>query len=166
MLPQRAFSPIIIAEDLYLQTFVRIPLLGGFEIPDSKPPFSIQMRRTSIALSWPPGFSGILICVQIYLFLFHYGMERFYVGILYRFYGQICRHGCVIGIPDNLAAAQVHHGSQISPAFFQHLDVGNICTPFLINGFCLKITFQDIYFIIWDSSAVCMVVIFFYHDRP
>ena len=80
-------------------------------------------------------------------------------GILYRLYCQLRCHGCVI-IPDNLAAAQVHHGGQISPAFFLHMDVGNICTPFLLDVFCLKITFRDISFVIWDSSVVCMVIIF------
>lgn len=30
-----------------------------------------------------------------------------------------------------------------------------------MDGFCLKITFQEIYFIIWDGSVVCMMVIFF-----
>ena len=82
-------------------------------------------------------------------------------GTLYRLNCQLRRHGYAIGIPDNLAAAQVHHGSQISPSLFLHMDVGNISTPFLMDGFCLKITFQEIYFIIWDGSVVCMVVIFF-----
>ena len=86
----------------------------------------------------PPGFSEILICVEIDIFLFHYGMEGFYAGILYRLNCQLHRHGYAIGIPDNLAAAQVHHGSQISPSLFLHMDVGNISTPFLMDGFCLK----------------------------
>lgn len=30
----------------------------------------------------PPGFSEILICVEIDIFLFHYGMEGFYAGII------------------------------------------------------------------------------------
>lgn len=82
-------------------------------------------------------------------------------GILYRFCCQFCCHGCAIGISDNLAAAQIHHGGQISPPLFQHMNVGNISTPFLIDGSCREITFQDICFIIRDGSMVCMVVIFF-----
>jgi len=45
------------------------------------------------------------------------------------------------------------------------MDVGDVCTPFPVNGFCLKITFQDIYFIIWDSAMVCMMVILPHHNR-
>ena len=46
------------------------------------------------------------------------------------------------------------------------MDIGDIRTPFLIDGFCFKITSQDIYLIIRDSPMVCIVVILFYHYRP
>ena len=36
----------------------------------------------------PPGFSEILICVEIDIFLFHYGMEGFYAGIIIGQQGQ------------------------------------------------------------------------------
>ena len=88
------------------------------------------------------------------------------VGILYRLYCKISCHGRAISISDNLAAAQIHYGSQICPSFFRHMDIIDIRTPFLIDGFRFKVSFQDIYFIIWDSSMVGMVIIPFYYYRP
>lgn len=87
-------------------------------------------------------------------------------GIFYCLHCQFCRHGQTISISDNLTAVQVHHTSQIGPAFFQNMNVGNIRTPFLMNRLGLKITSQDIGLIIRDSSVIRMVVILFYHDRP
>ena len=51
-------------------------------------------------------------------------------GILYRFHCQFRRHRCAIGITDDFTAAQIHDRRQISPSFFLHMDVGNICAPF------------------------------------
>lgn len=82
-------------------------------------------------------------------------------GIFYCLHCQFCRHGQTISISDNLTAVQVHHTSQIGPAFFQNMNVGNIRTPFLMNRLGLKITSQDIGLIIRDSSVVRMVVILF-----
>lgn len=82
-------------------------------------------------------------------------------GILYRLYSQLRRHRRAIGIPDDLAAAQIHHGGQVGPSFFLYMDVSNVRTPFLINGFGFKLTFQNIVFIIRNSSMVGMVVILF-----
>ncbi len=62
-------------------------------------------------------------------------------GILYRFHCQFRCHRCAIGIADDFTAAQIHDRRQISPSFFLHMDVGNICAPFLVDGFCSKITF-------------------------
>ena len=87
-------------------------------------------------------------------------------GIFYCLHCQFCRHGQTISISDNLTAVQVHHTSQIGPAFFQNMNVGNIRTSFLMNRLGLKITSQDIGLIIRDNSVVRMVVILFYHDRP
>ena len=64
-------------------------------------------------------------------------------GILYRFHCQFRCHRCAIGIADDFTAAQIHDRRQISPSFFLHMDVGNICAPFLVDGFRSKITFQD-----------------------
>ena len=38
-------------------------------------------------------------------------------GIFYCLHCQFCRHGQTISISDNLTAVQVHHTSQIGPAF-------------------------------------------------
>lgn len=54
-------------------------------------------------------------------------------------YRQFCGHSSAIGIADNLMA-QVHNKSQIDPAFLQNMDIGNICTLFLMDGFRLKVT--------------------------
>ena len=78
-------------------------------------------------------------------------------GIFYCLHCQFCRHGQTISISDNLTAVQVHHTSQIGPAFFQNMNVGNIRTPFLMNRLGLKITSQDIGLIIRDSSVVDMI---------
>ncbi len=86
-------------------------------------------------------------------------------GILYRFHCQFRRHRCAIGITDDFTATQIHDRHQISPSFFLHMDVGNICAPFLVDGFRSKITFQDIHFIIWDTAMIGMVVVFLYYHR-
>ncbi len=85
--------------------------------------------------------------------------------ILYRFHCQFRCHRCAIGIADDFTAAQIHDRRQISPSFFLHMDVGNICAPFLIDGFRSKITFQDIHFIIWDTAMIGMVVVLLYYHR-
>ena len=84
--------------------------------------------------------------------------------ILYRFHCQFRCHRCAIGIADDFTAAQIHDRRQISPSFFLHMDAGNICAPFLIDGFCSKITFQDIHFIIWDTAVIGMAAIFLCND--
>jgi hypothetical protein len=45
------------------------------------------------------------------------------------------------------------------------MDVGNICAPFLVDGFRFKITFQDIHFIIWDTAMIGMMVVLLYYHR-
>ena len=45
------------------------------------------------------------------------------------------------------------------------MDAGNICAPFLIDGFRSKITFQDIHFIIWDTAMIGMVAVLLYYHR-
>lgn len=73
-------------------------------------------------------------------------------GILYSFYRQFRRHGRAIRISDYFSAAQVHDRSQISPSFFLYMDIGNIRTPLLVDGFCFEITLQDIFLIIRNTS--------------
>ncbi len=46
-----------------------------------------------------------------------------------------------------------------SPSLFLHMDAGNICAPFWVDGFRFKITFQDIHFVIWDTAMIGMVVV-------
>ena len=45
------------------------------------------------------------------------------------------------------------------------MDVGNICAPSSVDGFCSKITFQDIHFIIWDTAVIGMVAVLLYYHR-
>ena len=85
--------------------------------------------------------------------------------ILYRFRCQFRCYRCAIGIADDFTAAQIHDRRQISPSFFLHMDVGNICAPFLIDGFCSKITFQDIHLIIWDTAMIGMVVVLLHYQQ-
>ena len=47
---------------------------------------------------------------------------------------------------------------------YRTMDVGNICAPSSVDGFCSKITFQDIHFIIWDTAVIGMVAIFLCND--
>ena len=83
----------------------------------------------------------------------------------FRFHCQFRCHRCAIGIADDFTAAQIHDRLQISPSFFLHMDAGNICAPFLIDGFRSKITFQDIHFIIWDTAMIGMVAVLLYYHR-
>ncbi len=45
------------------------------------------------------------------------------------------------------------------------MDIGNIGTPFLVDGFRLEITFQNILFIIGNGSVIGMMVVFLYYNR-
>ena len=79
----------------------------------------------------------------------------------YSFYRQFCCHGCSIRVSDDLTAAQVHYGSQIGPSLFLYMDIGYIRTPFLVDGFRPEITFQKVFFIIWNGSVIGIMVVFF-----
>lgn len=92
-------------------------------------------------------------------------MEGFHAAILYRFHCRFRCHGCAIGIAGDFTAAQIHDRRQISPSFFLHMDAGNICAPFWIDGFCSKITFQDIHFIIRDTAVTGMAAVLLYYRR-
>lgn len=86
-------------------------------------------------------------------------------GVLYCFDCQVCRHGCAIGIADDLTAAHIHDRRQICPSIFQHMNIGDVCTPFLIDGFRLEITVQEGHLIIGDTAMVGMMAVFLYCDR-
>ena len=45
------------------------------------------------------------------------------------------------------------------------MDIGNIGTPFLVDGFRLEITLQNILFIIGNGSVIGMMVVFLYYNR-
>ena len=45
------------------------------------------------------------------------------------------------------------------------MDTGNISTPFLVDGFRLEITLQNILFIIGNGSLIGMMVVFPYYSR-
>lgn len=46
-----------------------------------------------------------------------------------------------IGITYDFSATQIHNRYQISPSFFLYMDIGNVCIPFSMDSFCIKITF-------------------------
>ena len=46
------------------------------------------------------------------------------------------------------------------------MDIGNISTPFLVDGFRLKITLQNVFLIIGNGSVIGMIIVFFYYDLP
>ena len=45
------------------------------------------------------------------------------------------------------------------------MDIGNISTPFLVDGFRLEITLQNILFGIGNASLIGMMVVFLYYNR-
>ena len=45
------------------------------------------------------------------------------------------------------------------------MDIGNIGTPFLVDGFRLEITLQNVFLIIGNGSVIGMVVVFLYYNR-
>ncbi len=93
------------------------------------------------------------------------GLPDVQTGVLNSFYRQFRCHRCSICISDNLTAAQVHYGSQIGSSLFLYMDIGNIGTPFLVDGFRFEIMFQNIFFIIWNGSVTGMMVVFLYYNR-
>ena len=66
-------------------------------------------------------------------------------------------------IPNDFAAAQVHNRCQISPSFLLHMDIRDVCTPFLMDGIRVKTALEDIYFTVWYGAMAGMALIFFYH---
>ena len=82
-------------------------------------------------------------------------------GIFHGLYGQLGRHRSYIGIADDFPAAYVHDACQICPSFLQHMDVGNIRTPLLVDGFCTEVTLEDVFFITRNGSLIGVMVIFF-----
>ena len=45
------------------------------------------------------------------------------------------------------------------------MDVSDIRTPFLVNGFRPKITPQNIFLILRDAAMVGMMIVLLYYDR-
>ena len=93
------------------------------------------------------------------------GIPDIQACVFCRFNRQFRRHRCAIGIPDNLSAAQIHDRSQIGPSFFLYMDVSDIRTPFLVNGFRPKITPQNIFLILRDAAMAGMMIVLFYYNR-
>ena len=71
----------------------------------------------------------------------------------------------------------MHYGSvcgYTSPLYIQRLPCGPLwdldkyedrSLLFLVDGFRLEITFQNIFFIIWNGSVTGMMVVFLYYNR-
>ena len=93
------------------------------------------------------------------------GIPDIWARVLCRFNRQFRRHRCAAGIPDNLSAAQIHDRSRTGPSFFLYMDVSDIRTPFLVNGFRPKITPQNIFLILRDAAMAGMMIVLFYYNR-
>lgn len=45
------------------------------------------------------------------------------------------------------------------------MDIGDIGTPFLVDGLRFEIPFQNVFLIIRDASVIGMIVVLLYHNR-
>lgn len=82
------------------------------------------------------GTNLITECLQT---LKRLGYIKVRLGILYSVQCKVSSHVFTIGITYYFAVIKIHDRCQICPAFFQHMDVGDICNPLLVDCFRFEI---------------------------